>query len=29
MFAAIEDADTASELLHVSRISITESRQAA
>jgi hypothetical protein len=29
MFAAIEDADTASELLHVSRISISESRQAA
>lgn len=29
MFAAIEDADTASELLHVSRISITEARQAA
>lgn len=29
MFAAIEDADTASELLHVSRISISEARQAA
>jgi hypothetical protein len=29
MFAAIEDADTASELLHVSRISISETRQAA
>jgi hypothetical protein len=29
MFAAIEDADTASELLHVSRISLTEARQAA
>jgi hypothetical protein len=29
MFAAIEDADTATELLHVSRISITEERQAA
>jgi hypothetical protein len=29
MFAAIEDADTASELLHVSRISISESREAA
>jgi len=29
MFAAIEDADTASELLHVSRISITEARHAA
>lgn len=29
MFAAIEDADTASELLHVGRISISESRQAA
>ena len=29
MFAAIEDADTASELLEVSRISISEPRQAA
>ncbi|MDB4934224.1 MAG: hypothetical protein JWP87_1196 [Labilithrix sp.] len=29
MFAAIEDADTASELLHVSRISTSEARQAA
>lgn len=29
MFAAIEDADTASELLHVSRISLSEARQAA
>jgi hypothetical protein len=29
MFAAIEDADTASELLHVSRISISEAREAA
>lgn len=29
MFTAIEDADTASELLHVSRISTTEPRQAA
>lgn len=29
VFNAIEDADTASELLHVSRISITEARQAA
>lgn len=29
MFAAIEDADTATELLHVSRISLTEARQAA
>jgi hypothetical protein len=29
MFAAIEDADTAAGLLHVSRISISESRQAA
>jgi hypothetical protein len=29
MFAAIDDADTASELLHVSRISITEAREAA
>ncbi len=29
MFAAIEDADTATEVLHVSRISITEAREAA
>jgi hypothetical protein len=29
VFTAIEDADTASELLHVGRISISESRQAA
>lgn len=29
MFAAIEDADAATEVLHVSRISITESQQAA
>jgi hypothetical protein len=29
MFTAIEDADTASELLHVSRISIPDTRQAA
>ena len=29
MFAAIEDADAATDALHVSRISITESRQAA
>jgi hypothetical protein len=29
MFAGIEDADTATELLHVSRISIPEERQAA
>jgi hypothetical protein len=29
MFAAIEDADTASELLHVGRISINQSQQAA
>jgi hypothetical protein len=29
VFTAIEDADTATELLHVSRISLTETRQAA
>jgi hypothetical protein len=29
MFAAIEDADAATDALHVSRISITEARQAA
>jgi hypothetical protein len=29
MFAAVDDADTATEVLHVSRISITETQQAA
>jgi hypothetical protein len=29
MFTAVEDADTATEVLHVSRISLTEARQAA
>jgi hypothetical protein len=29
MFTGVDDADTATEVLHVSRISITESRQAA
>src|SRR5262249_29613357 len=29
MFAAVDDADTATAVLHVSRISITEAREAA